>query len=359
MGADVSGTASADPDKLDVAAEAVPVEVRDRLSLASTALDDAIARFQRGTQSPERVTVSTDLPSGLATTVQAGGELDGRLARAAVAFRRAGADTPPGFVGPGVPGGVVYLDDDALRVALAPPDLETSSLQFNRRPDGTLTVTQGGQEYVVVDAPPPGTLPTAVSEGVVDLGNPDFPFILAAAAVIGLTGGQTQPMDRSAPPSAYQYIHIDEYGYAVPAAGVTGHTRATAGLPPQGADVPQTTRAAAADAVAQLGGALSELGKHSDARFDNVFRMQTTFYEDPVSGEQVAVVNAASIRYDNDSNEAVIVSGRLSVGDDGQPTLIAPPKVTDPSPQDTDYCPPGTAPSIGPSPVLRVPLEED
>lgn len=353
-----TGTASADPARLEAAAQAVPKEVRGRLANAAAGLSDRIATFNAGTQSPERITVSDDLlAGGVARAVGVGRELDGRLVRTAAAFRAAGGGHPPGFVGPVLPGPIRYLDDATLQAELSRWNSCPPPIAFHRQPDGTFTVTgPDGHEYVMRDGPPPGALPLGSRQDVVDLGNPDFGFVMSAAVIIGLTGGSTQTLARQAPPSAYEHIHLDENGYAVVGPGVTGHTQPPGSLPVDASTDPPTGRQLPfAGAQLALGG-LYEAARHADARWQNVFRTQTTFYVDPATGQRVAVVDAASIRYDNDGNDAIVTSGRLSVDDDGRPTLIEPPPEYDP---DATSCPTGDQEAIRPSRTQRIPLEED
>lgn len=53
-------------------------------------------------------------------------------------------------------------------------------------------------------------------EQTVDLANPDWQMQVSAFALIGFTGGATQPAARSAPPVAYRYLHDDGYPFASP-----------------------------------------------------------------------------------------------------------------------------------------------
>jgi hypothetical protein len=351
-----TGTASADPARLDAAAQAVPNDVRNRLASAAASLHERIATFNGATQSPERLRVNADLVAGgVARAVGTGDELDARLIRTAGAFRAAGSGHPPGFVGPVLPGAMRYMDDAALQATLGGWNTCLAPVAFTQQPDGTYTVTgPDGNEYVMRDGPPPGALPLGSRQDVVDLGNPDFGFELSAAVLIGVTGGSTQTLTRSAPRGAYEHIHLDENGYAVVGPGVTGLSLAPRSMPADASTEPPSRREMPFAAAQLALGGLYEAGRHADARWRNVFRTQTTFYVDPASGERVAVVDAASIRYDNDSNEAIVTSGRLSVVD-GRPRLVDPPPQAAPG---ATQCPPGDQPVIRPNRTQRIPLEE-
>jgi hypothetical protein len=77
-----------------------------------------------------------------------------------------------------------------------------------------------------------------------------------------------------------------------------------------------------------------------------VFRTQATYYVDG-RGERVAVIDAASIRYDNGTNEAIVTSGRLSTDDRGRPEIV-------PQPPDPITCLPPDESRTS----FRIPLEE-
>jgi hypothetical protein len=354
----MAGTSSADPSKLEAASQAVPEELRAALASAHQSLSEKIAVFNRGEQSPERIRVSDDAHAGaLQRAVAAGTELDVRLLHTAAAFRAAGGGHPPGFIGPVAAGGVLYMTDAALQGELARWN-NPQGLLFTQRPDGGYDVRgPDGHMYHLRDAPPFGAVPIARNQQVIDLGNPDFGLVLSAAIIIGLTGGSTEPTSRSAPPSAYDYIHLDENGYPVAGPGVTGHSSAPGSLPASDAPPPDlSTRQAAGEGVSLIAGGMYEASKHMDARYQNVFRTQASFYVDPRTGERVAVVDAASIRYDNDSDEAIVTSGRLSVDDRGRPQLIARPPEVDPN---APSCPTGPqGPTMGPATTIRIPVEE-
>lgn len=356
----MTGTSSANPSRLEAAAQAVPDELRTALAAAPATLSDRVASFNGGEQSPERISVSADALAGpLASVVARGDELDLHLVRVAAAFRVAGGEgRPPGFVGP-VAGGVLQLDDSALLAELARWN-DPQPLAFRPGPDGGYEVRgPDGHWYVMQDGPPLGGVPLDRRQQVIDLGNPHYGFVLSAGALIGVTGGQSQPMSRPAPPSAYEHIQLDENGFPVVGRGVTGHTSPPRSLPPGDPppDVPEgdARRFAFEGAALALAG-IVEAGKYVHARHSNVFRTQTTFYVDPQSGQRVAVVDAASIRYSNDGNEAVVTSGRLSTDDDGRPALVARPP--DPPAPDAPACPSPDQPRIGPATTLHIPLED-
>lgn len=344
------GTASADPVRLEAAAQAVPEELAAALSTAPATLSEKIARFNAGTQSPERLTVSDDAHAGaMSRAVSRGAELDLHLVRVAAAFRLADSGQPPGFTGPALPG-LRYVDEAALDAELV-RWADTSEFRFQQRPDGGFDVVgPGGQTFALRDGPP-GAVPLDRRQQVSDLGNPAFSMVMGAAITIGLTGGSTQPMSRPAPPQAYVFVQLTPDGFPVAGPDVAGHSPRPGSLPPGDAG------ASRAEAIGLVGGGLFEAGKHAHARHRNVLRTQATFYVDPRTGERVAVVDAASIRYDNDSNEATVTSGRLSVGAGGRPTLVPRPPEIDP---DDPACPTGPrGAGVGPATTLRIPLQED
>jgi hypothetical protein len=357
----MTGTSSANPSKLEAAAQAVPAELRTALASAPAVLNERVAVFTRGHQSPDRITVSADALAGsLATVVARGNQLDAHLIRVAAAFRTAGGNgRPPGFVGP-IAGDVLRLDDGVLLAELARWN-DPQPLAFRPGPDGGYEVRgPDGHWYTMRDAPPVGGVPLDRQQEVTDFGNSPW-FAVSAAFIIGVTGGQTQPMSRAAPPSAYEHIHLDENGYPVAEPGVTGHTPVLGGRPPgdppPDPDSPQGNIRAYAFEGAALGlNGLIEAGKHANARHKNVFRTQTTFYVDPQSGQRVAVVDAASIRYSNDDNEAIVTSGRLSSDDDGRAVLV--PRPPDPPDPDAPACPSPDQQAMRPPTTLRIPLEE-
>jgi hypothetical protein len=352
-----TGTASADPARLEAAAQAVPAELAAVLSTAPAGLSEKIAGFNAGDQSPERIAVSDDAHAGaMSRTVSRGAELDLHLIRVAAAFRVADGGRPPGFTGPPLPG-LRYVDEAALTAELG-RWADTSEFRFQQRPDGGFDVVgPGGQTFALRDGPPPGAVPLDQRQQVSDLGNPAFGLVMGAAIMIGLTGGSSQPVSRPAPPQAYEFVQLTPDGFPVAGPDVAGHSPRPGSLPPGDAG------ASRAEAIGLVGGGMYEAGKHASARYRNVFRTQATFYVDPRTGERVAVVDAASIRYDNDNNEATVTSGRLSVDGDGRPTIVARPPEVDP---DAAACPtgPGGPGASGgsraePATTLRIPLQED
>jgi hypothetical protein len=105
------------------------------------------------------------------------------------------------------------------------------------------------------------------------------------------------------------------------------------------------------DAGALLQNGLAEYLKHSDAEHAGVNRVQTTFYIDPETGERVAVVDAARVFYDNQSGDAIVESGRLSVNEEGEPVIID-------RPIGTREHPTSEQPNMGPAGDIRIPAEE-
>lgn len=346
-----TGTASANPAKLEAAAQAVPEEVKSDLQSSVESLIEQINTFNRGTQQPERIAVSSESHAGsMALVYSRGNQLDEHLRHVAAAFRTAGGSHPEDFIGPVAPG-LMFMDDAALQAELDRWNTP-QSLEFRPTDDGGYEV-QGpdGHWYTVQEVPPLGAPPLGQNQEVVDFGNPDYGMVLSAGIIIGLTGGSTSPASRPAPPSAYEYIHLDENGYPVAGSDVTGHS--VAPRDPLAGDAGTT----GADGIGLVQGGLSEASNYVDDRYRNVYQTQTTFYVDPVTNERVAVVDAASIRYDNDTNEAIVTSGRLSTNDDGQPTIV--PRPNDPDP-DAASCPTDDGqPSVGPASELRIPVEDD
>jgi hypothetical protein len=343
-----TGTASADPARLEAAAQAVPEDLRYALATGPAGLSDAIARFSSGAQSPPRITVSEDVLAGaLYGVVARGEELDTFLVRVAAAFRLAGS----GFVGPVAPGAPnVFTMDDALLTAEIDRWASLGSVAFRQGADGTYEV-QGpdGHWYSMETTPPPGAVPLATTQQVVDLGNPDWGLMVAAGAAIGLTGGSTSPDARPAPPGAYDYVQFDANGNLVVGPGAAGHTPLPRGLPPDASSDPPTGRQLPFAGSQLLLGGFHEAMKYADAEYQNVLSTQTTFYVDPNTGERVAVVDAASIRYDNGNNDAIVTSGRLTTDAEGDPTIIATP----PDPDDPDCTGAQERPT-----ETRIPLEE-
>jgi hypothetical protein len=356
-----NGLASADPARLEAAARAVPAPLRTELINGHRRLEDLVETFNASTQSPDRIFINREYITGwMGRAYGRGTELDELLMRVARAFRDAGDGQPPIPWAPVPPGAVRYLRDDALQRELDRWD-DPLSVEFRPRDGGGYEVRgPDGEWYAVATAAPLGAVPLDRRQGVVDLGNPDFGLALGAAIIIGVTGGSTQPSSRPAPPDAYDYIHLDEDGYPVAGPGVTGHSATPGSLPPDGApDYPvgnpyrpklnpggMSLGDARGDSIGLIAGGISEAGKYADEQHRNVFRTQTTYYVDG-HGQRVAVVDAASIRYDNDTNEAIVRSGRLSTDERGRPELV-------PQPPDPITCLPVDESRTS----FRIPLEE-
>jgi hypothetical protein len=368
-----NGTASADPARLEAAALAVPEELRAELIRGHQRLEDLLETFAGSTQSPDRIFINPDYITGwMGRAYGRGAELDERLIRVAAAFRAAGDGRPPGFIGP-LPPSVLYMGDAALQGELDRWN-NPQPLEFRPRDDGGYDVRgRDGHWYRVAIAPPLGGIPLDRRQEVADLGNSEYGLAaVITGGVIGFLGGSTSPTSRPAPPSAYDYIHLDQNGNPVAGPGVTGYTATQGSLPPgdappeemtapypapPGAPPPPDRSLALAkgEGSGMIAGAITEAGKYADEQHRNVFQTQTTYYVDPHSGERVAVVDAASIRYDNDTNEAIVTSGRLSTGDRGQPELV--PQSPNPSDPNAPICvPPG--PYVEAANTLRIPLED-
>jgi hypothetical protein len=369
------GTASADPARLEAAALAVPEELRTELVKGHQRLDHLLETFSRSTQSPDRIFINPDYITGwMGRAYGRGNELDQRLIRIAGAFRAAGDGRPPGFVGPVLPG-ARFMPDDEVQAELDRWN-DPQALQFRPGDDGTYQVRgRDGHWYTVSTTPPPRAVALDRRQEVVDLDDSGYGLsALITGAVIGFLGGSTSPQSRPAPPGAYDYIHLDQNGNPVAGPGLTGHSSVPGSLPPgdappedmsapypapPGAQPPPDRSLALAkgEGSGLLAGAITEMNKYADEQHRNVLRTQTTYYVDPHSGDRVAVVDAASIRYDNDTNEAVVTSGRLSTGDDGQPELV--PQSPEPQPSDPNapICLP-PPPSAQGTNILHIPLEE-
>lgn len=339
-------TSSADPAQLEAAAAAVPADVASGLQWEPDTLADLLVRFARGEQVPERISVDPQHHMDILRAAIGGGEgIDAELVRVAAAFRTAGngATRPPGFIGPWMPSRILSMDDGALQSAvsawLGPT---TADVSFRKGAGGAWEVRgPDGNWFRMVDSPPPGALPLDQVEKTVDFANPDFGMVLSAFILIGLTGGQTQPMDRAAPREAYQYIHFDDQGYPVAGPDVAGLSQPV--RPPVLGDASVSK----IEAIGMVQGGLAEAAKGMSARNASVVHTQTTFYVDPRTNQRVAVVDGAQIRYDNDTNDAIVTSGRLHVDDRGRPSLVARPDANTSS-----------QPSIGPSTTLRIPAKE-
>lgn len=339
-------TSSADPAQLEAAAAAVPADVSSQLDYEPETLADLLVRFARGEQVPERIAVDPqhhlDL---LRAAVGEGKGIDTELVRVAAAFRTAGdaGAPPPGFIGPWVPSRILSLDDGALRSAVAAwQGPVTAEVSFRTGAGGWEVRGPDGNWYTMVDTPPPGAPRLAQVEKTVDFANPDFGMVLSAFVLIGLTGGQTQPMDRAAPRRAYDYIHFDDEGYPVAGAEIAGLSQPT--RPPVLGDASVSR----IEAIGLVQGGLAEASKGMSAANASIVHTQTTFYVDPLTNRRVAVVDGARIRYDNDSNDAIVTSGRLHVDDRGRPSLRPRPQA-------------GTSgqPVITPATTLRIPAKED
>jgi hypothetical protein len=95
----MTGTSSANPSKLEAAAQALAAELRTALASAPAVLSDRVAAFRAGQRSSERITVSTDALAGsLAMVVTRGdrstppGPGAGRLAHRAQGDRSHAGD---------------------------------------------------------------------------------------------------------------------------------------------------------------------------------------------------------------------------------------------------------------------------
>lgn len=340
-------TASADPARLEAAAQAVPAELRSLLAAGPAGLSDAISALSAGGQAPSRITVSEDeLAGALSRLVAQGDALDTFLVRVAAAFRAAGS----GFVGPVALGSPnVFTMDDALLTSEMARWATPQPVEFRVGPDGVYEVLgPDGYWYSTATVPPAGATPLGTTQQTVDLGNPNWGLMPWAGFTIGLTGGSTSPNARPAPPSAYDYVQFDANGNLVVSPGAAGHTQAPRGLPPDASSDPPTGRQLPFAGTQLLLGGFHEAMKYADAEHQNVLSTSTTFYLDPNTGQRVAVVDAASIRYDNGSNEAIITSGRLTIDEQGNPTIVATP---------VDYDAPDCTGSQERPTEIRVPVE--
>jgi hypothetical protein len=221
------GMASADPQKLEDAAAAVPAVVTQALEQAVThgGLAAKINQFAQYTQDPFRVRVdSGELVGALASASTKGNELDNRLVRIAAEFRRAGGSRPVpwGWQGPVVPGASAvspapntrYMDDAALRGGLNEWG-RNHGLQFRKREDEKVEMRgPDGNPYLVVGSPPQGTPPVGSNEGAIDFTNPVAGVSISMAVVNGALGGTTDPFIY-APREAYNHVQLDPNGIPI------------------------------------------------------------------------------------------------------------------------------------------------
>ncbi|MGH9211406.1 MAG: hypothetical protein ACRD2C_12105 [Acidimicrobiales bacterium] len=325
--------ASANPDKLDDAAVAVPVEVRNALAAAvgQHGLAERIAAFNRASQQPDRLTVQPDLHTGpLSAAVATGNTIDSRLTQVARAFRSAG-ERYVGPAGPGYPAAGLYVLPESNLASM----LGSFMPQFRAADGGYEVRGPDGQWYLVRTVPPPGAPALARTESTVDLGNPHLWLGIAVAGQIGLSGSALDPPFRSAPPEAYDYVHFGENGIPQVGPDVAGQDEPMPDAPP-GLWEPEN--------------ALREGAKQADARHMGVHRTQASYYVDPQTGDRVAVVDAATIRYSNETDAAHVSWGRLGSDPQGRPTVVPTP--------DED-CGVGSAgqPTVRTANPMRVPLE--
>jgi hypothetical protein len=129
-----NGTASADPAWLEAAVQAVQDEMRAELIAGHQRLDDLLATFSRGTQSPDRIAINpSHIASKTARAYTRGNVLDQHLIRAAGALPAAGDDRPPGVIGPLVPSPVLDMDEAAVAGRARPVELVGSGHRTVRR----------------------------------------------------------------------------------------------------------------------------------------------------------------------------------------------------------------------------------
>jgi hypothetical protein len=326
-------TASANPDKLDDAAEAVPAEVTDVLARAAgpQGLAASISEFNRASQSPQRITVPADLSGPLSAAVATGAEIDAQLGRVAAAFRAAG-NRP---FGPGRPPGLLVLPDAALASRL-----ETSRPRFRSGPAGGYQVLgPNGQWYRVSAVPPLGAAPLARREGTYDFGNDHLWLGTVVDFQLGSAGGIDVPF-RAAPPEAYDHVNVGPNGIPHVGPGAPGHDQPLGPLPPDG--------------LHEAAGAIVAAGEqHAHARHMGVVRTQATYYVDPQTGENVAVVDAAGVAYSNTDDAAHVRWGRLASDEHGNPTVVPTPD------EDCGVGNPPGQPIARTANPIRVPLDED
>lgn len=373
------GTASADPERLEDAAAAVPAEVKDALEQAVVrgGLASKVDDFARQRQHPLRLGLSGEaLVGALATARSTGNELDTRLVRIAAEFRRAGGygrnpEGPQDRVAP--PANTyqhtMYMDDAALQAGVDQWGLGQGP-EFRQDDDGRFRVLgPDGRWYLVVTSPPPGAPLLGRTQGTNDFTNPDSGAVLSAAAINGFMGGSTDPHGFWAPREAYRYVQFDGNGMPIvgtnagayygdlpePVQGLvtpgdlegpTGdrpyepaNTDPLPGAPKRPLDAPvgkgplDSPAGRGAAAIGVVGG-IAEYAKHTDVRNKNIFHTQVGFYVDPRTGQRVAVANVASIGYwkpyedgdpsteEDDRVYAVVRWGRLAATPNGRPTVV-------------------------------------
>lgn len=168
-------TSSANPDKLDRAAAAVPAGLGALLTRAPSTVQEAIAGFERQAQEPRLVEVDrAAIVAGVFAAVREGHRIDRRLIELAAAFRT--ADTAGHTHAPVGPDGVITRYDRDIAELLvrwsgfeeAPWFRDHSWLDGEREVRGP-----SDRWYRLSPTPPPGAEPLTRLEGVFDLGNPE------------------------------------------------------------------------------------------------------------------------------------------------------------------------------------------
>ncbi|MGH9214437.1 MAG: hypothetical protein ACRD2C_27780 [Acidimicrobiales bacterium] len=333
-------TSSANPTALLAASQVVQDGLKTRLEDAQFGLHDEIAAFNRLDQSPDLIEADYELASLAYHGVRIGDEIDTHLNRVAAAFFEAGYPVGDALLACDPPVHVMWtigagsLDAELARWETVPssPTTLPPPIEF----DGDQVLGPDGEWYTVVTRPPPGSAPWLGTSPVqtFDFGNPDY--AMGASARMLLLGAAPDPILRFAPPGAYDYVGWDADGNLV--VGQNAADQRPPGLrpphptdelylpdappPPPGVPPPywQPSRGGGAvgGGVDLAQGALAGLGQSAHERYRGVYRTQANFYVDPVSGERVAVVDAAQVYYDADGN-VIVQHGRLSFDDPEHP----------------------------------------
>jgi hypothetical protein len=131
-------------------------------------------------------------------------------------------------------------------------------------------------------------------------------------------------------------VNFDESGIPHVGPRVAGQDRPVPDSPPDGLWEPVN--------------ALREAAKQANARHMGVHRVQASYYVDSQTGERVAVVDAASIAYGNENNDAQVRWGRLATDQRGRPMIVPTPD---------DVCEVPGQPSVRNANPIRVPLGKD
>lgn len=356
-------TASANPTKLEQAAAMVPAEVKGALEAAVTYghLASKFDQFTSAAQEPVRLRVDREAHVGaLATARSIGNEIDTRLVRIASEFRVAGGTPGHPIFPPST--STLVVDEAKVGAGLNQWGLAQGP-EFRQRGDGKFEMLgPDGSWYVVSASPPIGAPALGTSEGTIDFENPQAGVEISAAVINGMFGYSRGPQVRAPGRATYDHLHFDENGIPI-VTDVPGDQRlpqVPPGAPGRGPEKPPPMRPEPLHPRVGYGvqpkpgpgfvvGAIAEGLKHADAANVNIARTHTTFYMDPVTGQRIAVVNAAAIRYDNETGEGIVSWGRLSIDPRGRLRVVERP------PDPDEPCVPGQ--SVENATEIRIPAK--